>query len=577
MKNRILIVEDESIVALDIQNRLEAHGFEVIDIVSTGSRAIDRAQTEIPDLILMDINLKGSIDGIETASLINRQIKCPIIFLTAFADEKTLKKARISDASGYILKPFRESELLITIELAIKRASVKKKIEDNRNWLYSTLNNINDAVITVSDENRVIFLNRQADILLQESISPGEIFDSKKFISKIGHKTVFESAGKKIDIEYSLTDILDDDQALLGKVHFIHDISRQVAFEVGLERARLAAEKSNRSKSDFLANVTHELRTPLNTILGMNSIISEMSEDQEISEMHDLIGKAATHLLGQVNEILELADIERGHARIIESRFSVERIISEVLKTFEAQIHLKSLKLIINTGTIPVLTGDKNKIRDIISCLISNAVKFTRKGSITITSSLDSENLVLSFEDTGIGLSQEQKTNLFELLSQADGSHTRIYGGIGVGLSLVNHLLTLLQGTINVESEESGGSRFLVSIPVSISKDQKSDIEEQLPRTYADIEDVDSNGRDYKDLILLLQNINNHMDSDNFEEMERQIKSFRDTHNILELNYESQILFRVAIAVKLKNKNKFISVYNEVIEHSGGVYENSNS
>ena len=107
MKNRILIVEDEGIVALDIQNRLESHGFEVIDIVSTGSRAVERAIAEVPDLILMDINLKGSIDGIETASLIKRYIDCPIIFLTAFADEKTLKKARISDASGLYFKAFQ--------------------------------------------------------------------------------------------------------------------------------------------------------------------------------------------------------------------------------------------------------------------------------------------------------------------------------------------------------------------------------------------------------------------------------------------------------------------------------------
>ena len=115
MKNRILIVEDESIVALDLQNRLELNGFEVIDIVSNGSRAVEKAITEIPDLILMDINLKGSIDGIEAASLIKRQIDCAVVFLTAFADEKTLKKARVSDASGYILKPFREKLRKIVI------------------------------------------------------------------------------------------------------------------------------------------------------------------------------------------------------------------------------------------------------------------------------------------------------------------------------------------------------------------------------------------------------------------------------------------------------------------------------
>jgi len=580
LKSRILIVEDESIVALDIQNRLEDHDFDVVGIVSTGSRAIEKAISEIPDLILMDINLKGSIDGIETASLIKREIECPIIFLTAFADEKTLKKARISDASGYILKPFRENELLITIDLAIKRESVKKKIKENSDWLFSTLNNIHDAVLTVSNENRIIFINKRACELLNNTLVIGDTFDHEEYINHAGERTFFEFESKKIDIEYFQTDITDDEQVILGKVHFIHDISKQVAFELGLEKARVAAEYSNRSKSDFLANVTHELRTPLNTIMGMNTLISELSKDEEISVMHDLVGQAADRLLNQINDILELSELERGNSKVVKSRFSIKQIISDIVKTFEVQIKLKSLDLIVNTEKIPLLVGDKNKIRDIISSLISNAVKFTKSGSIEITSSFENNALVLIFKDTGIGLTVDQKKNIFELLAQADGSRTRSYGGIGIGLSLVKELLILLGGTIEVISEESEGSLFTVVIPVEISEDQETEIN-QIKTVKQNQIRVDKNSHAFRDLIILLKDLEKLLSDEKYDAIEKKIKEFSQSHNIMELNFESQVLFRVSIAIKLKNKEKFKKimeeVINETVDSAGGVYENSYS
>ncbi len=580
MKSRILIVEDESIVALDIQTRLEDHGFEVIGIVSSGSRAVEKAITEIPDLILMDINLKGSIDGIETASLIRRRIDTPVIFLTAFADEKTLKKARISDASGYILKPFRENELLITIELAIKRASVKKKIEENSNWLYGTLNNIQDAVLTVSDENRTIFLNKKANELLKNSVKKGEEFIPDDFIFAEGERTYFQFDGKKIDVEFIKTDITDDEKTLLGQVYYIRDISRQVAFEVGLEEARFSAENSNRSKSDFLANVTHELRTPLNTIIGMNYLISEMSTDDEITVMHDLIGTAADKLLHQINDILELTEIEQGLLKVVNSRFSIGQIISEVAKTFKKQIILKSLDLKIICNNIPLLIGDKNKIRDILSALISNAVKFTRNGLIEINGSIEGEILVIQVKDSGIGLTEEKKKIIFELLTQADGSHTRAHGGIGVGLSLVNELLVLLGGSINLESEKLKGCKFTVNIPVTISKDQATKIEVSEPeKNHQPV--INRTSQSYLDLITLIEEAEKLLVNENFQKIEKKIKEFSRTHNIMELNFESQILFRLSIAIKLKNKEKFQRIYKDVINESidtaGGVYENSYS
>jgi len=576
LKKRILIVEDESIVALDIQTRLEAHGFEIVDIVSTGSRALEKAKEEIPDLILMDINLKGSMDGVETASLIRRSIDSPIIFLTAFADEKTMKKARISEASGYILKPFREGELLVTIELAIKRSEVRKRIQENSNWLYSTLNNMNDAVITVSEENRVIFLNRKAGEIMEYELSPGDVFDIDKYVFSEKGRTRFHKGDRDIEIDYTQTEIFDNDQKL-GIVHFIHDITKQVAFEIGLEKARRAAEESSRVKNDFLANITHELRTPLNTIIGMNSIVSELSTDSEIAEMHDLIGKAADGLLKQVNELLELAEIDRGEIKVRTSRFSIGSLIDEILSTFRSQADLKAIELQIEKENLPYVISDKNKIREIITCLLSNAIKFTRNGSVRLKARITDGKLSLRISDTGIGLSDEQKKKIFQLFTQVDGSRTRYYGGIGVGLTLANKLVQLLNGSLEVESTLNKGSTFTITVPVEESSDQKSD--EAISETGKILSDKDRIL--INELIILTEEISDLFNREEFKLCNKQIRAFRAEHRIVELNYESQILFRLSAAVKLKDRDKMDKIYKELTTHSvsssGGVYENSYS
>lgn len=564
MKSRILIVEDESIVALDIQTRLESHGFEVVDICSTGSRAIETAKNEDPDLILMDINLKGSIDGVETASLIRREVDSPIIFLTAFADEKTMKRARISDASGYILKPFRESELLVTIELAIKRSVVRKKIQENSNWLYGTLNNMNDAVITVSEENRVIFLNETAHILLDREFQQGDVFDIEQFIIRENQRVYFKKGEKSLDIDYSLTDIYDEDSVKLGMVHYIHDISKQVEYEMGLEKARLAAESSNRAKSDFLANVTHELRTPLNTIIGMNSLISELSGDKDIAEMNNMISKAAESLLNQVNELLDLSEIDRGEARVSNSRFSIDTLINKIVETFQSQADLKSLEIRKDIDKIPILSGDRNKIGDIISCLLSNAVKFTRKGSVSIRASYDKGTLVLSFSDTGIGMTEEQKSKIFDQFTQIDGSRTRYFGGVGVGLTLVYKIVTLLEGQIEVESRESEGSTFTVSLPVELSDDQTSHL-----KSSDNHKDDLSDSLSYMDeMKKLSEQILVCFDKSDFSKCETLIRDFRTKNEIYSLDSDSQYLFRLSTAVKMESREKLNTIIRELTEGS---------
>lgn len=165
-RTRILIVEDESIVAMDMRNRLNHMGFEVVGLCDTADKAVELATTQLPDCILMDIKLKGDRDGVQAAEQIQRILDIPVIYITAFADEKTLARAKITQAFGYILKPFQEREVLIAIEMAIYKHHVERELRENREWLDGSLQGIADAVLALDAEDRLVFMNRSAEQLL---------------------------------------------------------------------------------------------------------------------------------------------------------------------------------------------------------------------------------------------------------------------------------------------------------------------------------------------------------------------------------------------------------------------------
>ena len=165
MKKKILIVEDESIVALEIQNRLEQMGYHVIDTISEGEQAIKKALETKPDLVLMDIHLLGEMDGITTAEQIRKKLKIPVIFLTAYADKETLKRARITQPYGYIVKPFEERELQSNIEIALYRHQMDQELQETKNHLESIIENSSEILFTIDQKNKVRTWNKAAEKL----------------------------------------------------------------------------------------------------------------------------------------------------------------------------------------------------------------------------------------------------------------------------------------------------------------------------------------------------------------------------------------------------------------------------
>ena len=162
---KILVVEDESIVALEIQNRLEDLGYTVIDIVDTGEQAIKKAAETKPDLILMDIYLKGNMDGIKAAQYIQQNQHIPIIYLTAYADNETLKRARITTPYAYIVKPFEERELQSNIEIALYKHQTERKLQDTKNHLENIVEHITEIIFTINQEHKITTWNNSAEQL----------------------------------------------------------------------------------------------------------------------------------------------------------------------------------------------------------------------------------------------------------------------------------------------------------------------------------------------------------------------------------------------------------------------------
>ena len=255
--------------------------------------------------------------------------------------------------------------------------------------------------------------------------------------------------------------------------------------------ARDEAENANESKSAFLANMSHELRTPMNAIIGYSEILLEDAEEAGMKEFEDDLNKIRTagkHLLSLINDVLDISKIEAGKMTIYLESFDLQELVNDVVNTIHPMIEQNQNDIEVHFNPLPKqMHADSTKIRQILFNLLSNASKFTENGKITLTVNVDNrdnrQTVRFEVEDTGIGMTEDQLTKVFDEFSQADDSTTRKYGGTGLGLAISKRFCSMLGGSMSVESALNEGSKFTVLIPLSVAEktEGKFSIGEKAP------------------------------------------------------------------------------------------------
>ncbi|MCL1828049.1 MAG: response regulator [Oscillospiraceae bacterium] len=326
--------------------------------------------------------------------------------------------------------------------------------------------------------------NRHEDII--ESVEKTFREGPQDWIGGIGGK-VFRS---------NTAPIFDDNGKVIGVVGSTDDISEMVELQKDLEVALTSAQAASRAKSDFLANMSHEIRTPMNAIIGMTNIAKTSQSSERKDYALGRIGEASTHLLGIINDILDMSKIEAGKLELHNEPFIFEDMLKSVINIINFRVVEKRQKLAVYIDDkIPrKLICDDQRLAQVITNLLSNAVKFTpENGTISLNAALfsdEDESCGIKFDvtDTGVGIDEEQQARLFNPFEQAESSTTRKYGGTGLGLTISKRIIELMDGGLTVSSALGEGSTF--SFTVRCKKPDEDPLDIPVPPGNIRAEDI---------------------------------------------------------------------------------------
>jgi PAS domain S-box-containing protein len=364
----------------------------------------------------------------------------------------------------------------------LERTTVSKDYVDN------ILRSMSDAVFVIDADMRIITANKATFELseLTEEELIGELLETIVAESQGVHLGILEPEensgevettnceavfkvkdGEHVPILFSTSSIRDNDGNMTDTVCVAKNISELKQAEEELKKAKRAAEDANRAKSDFLANMSHEIRTPLNGVIGMTGLLLDTELTPEQSQFAKTVRVSGESLLEVINDILDYSKIEAGKLDFEILDFDLRTTMEDVTDVLAISAHAKGLELIclIDHDVPSLLKGDPGRLRQILTNLANNAIKFTEKGEVVIRAKLDKDikhRATVRFDvtDTGIGVPRDRMDRLFRSFSQVDASHTRKFGGTGLGLAISKRLAEMMGGQMGLESEQGKGSLF---------------------------------------------------------------------------------------------------------------------
>jgi len=304
--------------------------------------------------------------------------------------------------------------------------------------------------------------------LEEESARARRILAREKFSYEARAAT---RAGVAIDIQVAVAPLLDESGGVVGSISVARDVTQHKRSEEALRLAREAAEAASHAKSSFLARMSHEIRTPMNGVLGMAELLLETGLTGTQRKYAETVQRSGHNLLGIINDLLDFSKIEAGKLELESVDIDLRRVIEDVVELLAERAHGKGLELAcsIPPDLVTGLRGDPLRLSQVLTNLLGNAIKFTDHGGVLIrVAALDETpgSVALRFEvaDTGVGISKESQSRIFEEFTQADGSTTRKHGGSGLGLAISKQLVEMMGGTIHVESALGSGSTFWFTV-----------------------------------------------------------------------------------------------------------------
>jgi PAS domain S-box-containing protein len=372
--------------------------------------------------------------------------------------------------------------------------TLQQRVQGKTETIRATLESTGDGILVADSQGKVVIANQRFSQMW--AVPPLEVaaWDQQELLKSM-LRQLMRSESFRVRMQYLLDrpeaqsdDVLEfkdgriyeahsEPQRIggrcLGRVWAFRDATERKRSEQELRRAMEAAEAASRAKSDFLANMSHEIRTPMNGVMGMIELALDSESSGEQAEYLNTARLSAESLLTVINDILDFSKIEAGRLELDFVDVNLNDFVEGVVKTFALLAHEKRLELGSEIGpdVPPVITADPTRLRQVITNLLGNAVKFTEKGEILLRvardgSSGDGVRLRFTVSDTGIGIPAEKQRLIFEAFSQADTSTTRKYGGTGLGLTISTRLVQMMNGRIWVESEPGRGSNFHFTVDV---------------------------------------------------------------------------------------------------------------
>lgn len=492
---RILVVEDEGIVRKDVAERLRYLGYEVIASVGSAADALKKAEEARPDLVLLDIMLSGQEDGIPCAEEIRRRFDIPVVYLTAYADPKTLERAKVTGPYGYILKPFEERDLQSGIEMALYKYGMERRLRESEEKYRTLVEAAHEPIFTVDASGMFTYMNATMAGLLKIPAAEFTPQPVRSLLAESTARTLLDNVGAVLQggegrrVEYEV-EIGGDRRWLCFSIQPLRqnsgqtaliiasDITSRKAAEVELAESyrklketqeQLVHSSKMTAMGQLAAGISHELNQPLTGIKGFaQSALLDVPADSRVHGDLETIVRQCERMEGIINSVRAFA--RRSPCTI--SSVDINATIEDVLKLVKAQMSVHNIALCVDLEkSQPRVMGNAGQLQQVFVNLVTNARDAVDSrhhipggGRIAIDSRSDGQGKVsITVRDNGCGITRDNLEHVFNpfFTTKQPG------GGMGLGLSIAYSIIENHKGIISVESVENEGTAFHILLPAA--------------------------------------------------------------------------------------------------------------